>query len=252
MESWTRRNQPSQSIYLRRGPDESFDCQLPAEARIELEEIPPPQVYRVRDQPLPRIWPQRIPETEEEIQQAIAWLKAQGFLQEPISPAPPPQVLIRPAPVSPPAKPAQSARSGKGIWLLLGFLILVGLLPHAISTLRTSSGRPVDDTQPQSRPVEVRRALPPPMEVRRALPVVPRALPVTSPRSLVSDPEIGQWQPVRLLDGTTVQVCYQGELPSSAALPHQGRFIGEEWSTGNTSWIWMTPAGVNFPSWVDP
>jgi hypothetical protein len=55
-----------------------------------------------------------------------------------------------------------------------------------------------------------------------------------------------------LLDGTTVQVCYQGELPSSAALPRQGRFIGEEWSTGNTSWIWMTPAGVNFPSWVDP
>jgi hypothetical protein len=23
-------------------------------------------------------------------------------------------------------------------------------------------------------------------------------------------------------------------------------------STGNTSWIWMTPAGASFPSWVDP
>jgi hypothetical protein len=256
VESWTRRNQPSQSIYLRRGPDESFDCQLPAEARIELEEIPPPQVYRVRDQPLPRIWPQRIPETEEEIQQAIAWLKAQGFLQEPISPAPPPQALIRPAPVSPPAKPAQSARSGKGIWLLLGFLIVVGLLPHAISTLRTSSGRPVDDTQPQSRPVEVRRALPPPMEVRRALPAVPRALLVSRSRFSENAPTpvpYAQWHQVTLLDGrTTIPACYQGELPSSAALPHQGRFIGEEWSTGNTSWIWMTPAGVNFPSWVDP
>src|SRR6516162_3856893 len=84
------------------------------------------------------------------------------------------------------------------------------------------------------------------------LPTVPRALPVTSSVSLVSDPQIGQWQPVRLLDGTTVQVCYQGELPSSAALPHQGRFIGEEWSTGNTSWIWMTPAGASFPSRIDP
>ena len=46
--------------------------------------------------------------------------------------------------------------------------------------------------------------------------------------------------------------CLPGELPSSAALPPRGRFIGEEWSTGNTSWIWMTPAGANFPSWVDP
>jgi len=53
-------------------------------------------------------------------------------------------------------------------------------------------------------------------------------------------------------DGTIVEARYQGELPSSAALPPQGRFIGEEWSTGNTSWIWMTPAGAAFPSWVDP
>jgi hypothetical protein len=76
----------------------------------------------------------------------------------------------------------------------------------------------MDDTQPQSRQVEGRRALPPPVEVRRAIPVVPRALPVTFPVSTVSD----SWQPVRLLDGTTVQAFYQGELPSSAALPSQG------------------------------
>ena len=98
--------------------------------------------------------------------------------------------------------------------------------------------------------MEVRRALP--VEVRRALPAVLRALPLTSSASLVSEPQIGQWQPVRLLDGTIMQVCYQGELPSSAALPPRGRFIGEEYSTGNTSWIWMTPAGTNVASWVDP
>jgi len=45
----TWRSEPNQSIYWRRGPgDESFDCQLPAEARTELlEEIPPPQTYRL-------------------------------------------------------------------------------------------------------------------------------------------------------------------------------------------------------------
>jgi hypothetical protein len=53
-------------------------------------------------------------------------------------------------------------------------------------------------------------------------------------------------------DGTIVSASYQGELPSSAALPSQGRFIGEEYSTGDTSWIWMQPAGAAFPSWVDP
>jgi hypothetical protein len=53
-------------------------------------------------------------------------------------------------------------------------------------------------------------------------------------------------------DGSIVQASYQGELASSAALPARGRFIGEEWSTGNTSWIWMKPAGVSFASWVDP
>jgi hypothetical protein len=47
-------------------------------------------------------------------------------------------------------------------------------------------------------------------------------------------------------DGTIAEARYQGELPSSAALPPQGRFIGKEYSTGNTSWIWMTLAEGEF------
>jgi hypothetical protein len=53
-------------------------------------------------------------------------------------------------------------------------------------------------------------------------------------------------------DGSIVNVSYQGDLFSSAALPPRGRFVGEQWSTGTTSWVWMTPIGANFPSWVDP
>ena len=89
----------------------------------------------------------------------------------------------------------------------------------------------------------------PAVEVRRALPAVPRAIALTSAVSSVSKTE---WQPIRMPDGSVVQASYQGELPSSAALPARGRFIGEEYSTGNTTWIWMTPAGASFPSWVDP
>jgi hypothetical protein len=73
---------------------------------------------------------------------------------------------------------------------------------------------------------------------------------------LVDDPPIptpyAESQPVRMPDGTIVEARYQGDLPSSTALPPQGHFIGEEYSTGTTSWIWMTPAGASFPSWVDP
>jgi hypothetical protein len=53
-------------------------------------------------------------------------------------------------------------------------------------------------------------------------------------------------------DGTVLNVSYQGDLPSSASLPARGRFIGEEYTTGPTTWIWMTPAGASLPSWVDP
>jgi hypothetical protein len=110
----------------------------------------------------------------------------------------------------------------------------------------TSTARSVP-TPILSPPVEVRRALP--VEVRRALPAVPRALPVDLSANTVSN---AQWQPIRMPDGTIVNVSYQGELPSSAALPPQGHFVGEAYSTGTTSWVWMTPAGANFPSWVDP
>ena len=190
MENRTRTHQPRQDIYWRRGPGEgSFDCQLPAEARAELlEEIPPPKTYR-REIPTYR----------------------------PLEPPPP----VLPPSVTPRARPAQSeSSSGSGIWLLLAVLlglpILLAMLSQAVSS----------GTQPQSRSVEVRRALPV-VEVRRALPAVPRALPVTSAVSTVSN---AGWQSVRMPDGTIVQVCYHGVLPSSAALPNQGRFIGEEWS----------------------
>jgi hypothetical protein len=183
----------SRSIYWRRGSfDECFECQLPAGLRTELlEEIPPPKTYRIRE--IPTYQP---------------------------APPPPPEVVFRPPPCSPArrppvmlgaARPAQSVpSSGTGIWLLLGVLlgcpILLALLAQAVSTQ-------VDGTQPQSRSVEVRRVLPPPVDVRRALPVVPRALPLTSAVPTVSN----AWQPIRMPDGTVVQVCYQGELPSSSS-----------------------------------
>jgi len=152
-------------------------------------------------------------------------------------------------PAPPPAK-----RLGGAV--VFGAIAIVALFLYAVSRTdgpSTSTAPPESRSVPTplpSQPVEVRRALP--VEVRRALPAVLRALPLTSSASLVSEPQIGQWQPVRLLDGTIIQVCYQGELPSSAALPPRGRFIGEEYSTGNTSWIWMQPAGTNVASWVDP
>ena len=213
--------------------DSQFESQLPPEVRTELE-IPPQSINR---------WPARIPETEEEIQAALKWLKSQGYLQSVSAPPPSPEPAVAPQPppvVPPAAKPAQSAsRPGSGIWLwlvamLLAIPILNGLLPR---------------TQPQSRWVEVRRALPA-VEVRKALPVVPRALPVTSQASTVSN--TGWWQSIRMPDGSFIGVRYMGELPSSASLPAQGDFIGQEYSVGTTSWIWMTRPGATTPSWVDP
>jgi len=170
--------------------------------------------------------------------------------------------LRRPAPltdrspgsgvVAGPPAPVLSQR-GSGSWLLWwavlsGVVILLALWPRAPreSTLLAR-------TPPPAQPVEVRRALP--VEVRRALPAVPRALLVSRSRFSENSPLPAPYapsQPVRMPDGTITEARYQGELPNSAALPPQGRFIGEEWSTGNTTWIWMTPAGANFPSWVDP
>jgi hypothetical protein len=254
VEDRTRMSQNSQRRQSRlESFDDQFESELPPEIRAELQVI-------------------RIPTTEQEIQAAIAWLKSRGYLPtvsapsssgepplppipEPVSKALTPHSPPRPFVMPPVAKPVQRAsRSGSGIWLLLalllGFPILIGQLPQAVSTLRTLSGRPVDDTQPQSRPVEVRRALPVPVEVRRALPAVPRALPVTSQASTVSN--TGWWQSIRMPDGSIIWVRYQGELPYSAALPAQGDFIGQEYSVGNTSWIWMTRPGASSPSWVDP
>jgi hypothetical protein len=150
----------------------------------------------------------------------------------------------------PVARPAQSApRSGSGGWwllaLIIGFLILVGHLPKHL--------------QPgaMTAPVEVRRALPPPqsrqVEVRRALPVALRARTFASPGNLPPVLPYAQSQLVTMPDGSIVDTHYQGELTSSAALPPQGPFIGEEWKTADgTSWVWTTSRGASFPSWVDP
>jgi len=170
-----------------------------------------------------------------------------------VSPPPQPDAAFAPPPSIPPAAKSAPGRGTARWWLAaVAGISMIVVISLAINQLpkQVIFSPPIDPaTLPPA--VEVRRALPA-VEVRRALPAVPRALPVTSSASLVSDPQIGQWQPVRLLDGTIMQVCYQGELPSSAALPPRGRFIGEEYSTGNTSWIWMTPVGASFPSWVDP
>jgi hypothetical protein len=160
-------------------------------------------------------------------------MKSQGYLQSvsALPRSPEPVVALQPPPVVPErAKPAQrESRGGSGIWWLLAVIVGLPLL----------LARVADNTQPQARP----------LEVRRALPAVPRALPLTPP---VSTALANSGQLIRMPDGSIVEARFQGYLSSSAQLPPQGRFIGEEYSTGNTSWIWMTPAGANFPSWVDP
>jgi hypothetical protein len=227
--------QPRQGVYWHRESfNDQFDCQLPAEARIELlEEILPPTIYPIREEP--------------------------RAYQPPPPPQPqvisPPAIPLRPVVAAGAGKPAESASRSDGIaiWLLLGFLgivVFIAMLAHAISSVSAPSSRPVYGAQP-SQPAF------PPVAVRRALPVEVRRAELVSPKLITENPPTpapyAEWHQVTLLDGrTTVPACYQGELPNSAALPHQGRFIGEEWSTGNTSWIWMTPAGASFSSWVDP
>jgi hypothetical protein len=130
---------------------------------------------------------------------------------------------------------------------MIGVPLLFARLSEDKQPIASKLSTPVDREQTPLPSAEVRRALP--VEVRRALPVVLRALPVNSVASAI--PTDG-WQPVRMPDGTVVNVSYQGQLPSSAELPPRGHFIGEEYSTGTTSWVWVTPAGATFPSWVDP
>ena len=131
-----------------------------------------------------------------------------------------------------------------GILLFAGVWAAINQLPRQVYF-----SPPIDSVPPSPSPVlEVRRALPV-VEVRRALPTVLRALPVNS--ALVPVPTTG-WQSIQMPNGAKIAVHYEGELPSSAALPLHGHFIGEEYSTGNTSWIWTQPAGTNVASWVDP
>ena len=168
----------------------------------ELEEPPPP---------LNR-YPGRPPETEEEIQAAIAWLRSRGYLPPPTVPVPSPVQATKPAP------PERSSRSGGWglIWMVIGGFFLWALLHNQSSQTSASRSASRSAWAPSSLPAFTQSQ---PVEVRRALPVVPRALPVTSGISTVSN---AAWQPIRMPDGTIVNVSYQGQLPSSAALPPQG------------------------------
>jgi hypothetical protein len=238
--TWT--SQIPQRAYRRlEGFDEAFESELPPEIRRELEK-PLPPINR---------WPARIPETEEEITAAIAWLESQGYLR-PTAPA-----AVRPLPTRPPvvqapkpAPPKRSSRSGGWgiVWMVIGGVFLWALLHN-----QSSQPSPLRAGFNPLRLVPEARQTP--IDVRRALPVVPRAELVGGPAFSV--PQTGQWHSVTLLDGrTVVQACYQGALNSPADLPAQGRFLGEEWSTGTGSsanqWIWLQPAGAHFASWVDP
>lgn len=113
---------------------------------------------------------------------------------------------------------------------------VLALLPHTSSTGPTQSA-------PQARPAEV----------RRALPVALRALPIDA--AAPENPPISYAASKRIImpDGSIVQTYFQGKLPNAASLPPLGRFNGEAWVTADgTTWIWATPAGAAFPSWVDP
>jgi hypothetical protein len=234
VEDWTGTYQPRQGVYLRRAPyDESFDGQLPAEARTELlEEVPPPQTYRLREIPTCRLEP---PLRSEVFFRPPPPSSRSTFRPPPVSPVPP--VATPPA-----TKPApRESHHNLWIWLLvlLGLSVVVNWLPKHLQPGAMTSTTTTTTTMTQ-----------PWVELRRALPAVPRALPVTS--SVSSDPQIGQWHPVRFLDGTVVQVCYGGQLQSPAELLSPGRFIGDERVIGNHSWIWMTRPGATIPAWVDP
>jgi hypothetical protein len=93
--------------------DEQFESQLPPEVRAELE-LPPRAINR---------WPERIPETEEEIQAALIWLKSQGYLQNVSAPplSPEPASPQQPPVVPPAAKPVQrESQGGSGDLVVAG------------------------------------------------------------------------------------------------------------------------------------
>jgi hypothetical protein len=224
VEDRTRTSQNPQRRHSRlESFDDQFESELPPEIRAELEA------------------PVRIPETEQEIEAAMAWLKSRGYLPSESVPSssgelsppvsPPPLVTLEatwPAP--------QRESRDTGIWWLLA--VLIGL-PVLLAMLGQAGSRAAA-TQPPT----------PWVEVRRALPAIPHALPSTVA------PVAAQWQSIRMPDGTIVSASFQGWLPSSADLPNAGHFLGEEFATGTvanpTAWIWMTRAGALSPSWVDP
>ena len=48
---------------------------------------------------------------------------------------------------------------------------------------------------------------------------------------------------IKMPDGEIVPVHYEGELGSSAILPLQGSYIGQDFSVGTTRWIWFDATG---------
>jgi hypothetical protein len=199
------------------------------EARTEWG-IPAPQPYRkprIRVRAVGRYIPEATPVSREELtpQEVV-------YLRPPPPVTAPRQTVTLPPSVTPPvARSAPSEpRGGNGGWWALAILVMVTGL------LSLFSGH-----QGASRPVGVRRALPA-VEVRKALPV-------TSAASTI--PQWG-WQSIRMPDGEIVNVHYDGALASSAWLPGQGTYIGQEYSVGPTSWVWMVARGTNFPAWIDP
>jgi hypothetical protein len=49
-----------------------------------------------------------------------------------------------------------------------------------------------------------------------------------------------------------MRIYDEGQLSTTAQLPAQGQVIGDAFQIDNHYWLWLTPAGANFPSWVDP
>src|SRR6516162_6055336 len=129
----TRMFNPRQSVRTPLDYDGQFERQLPPEVRAELETAPSAT----------NRWPARIPETEEEITAAIAWLKSQGYLP-PTAPAP-----VRPLPTRPPVvqapKPAPPERRSRAggwgiVWMVIGGVFLWTLLHNQSS--QTSASTP--------------------------------------------------------------------------------------------------------------
>src|SRR6516165_1135058 len=98
----TRTYQPRQSVRTPLDYDPQFESELPPEIRAELEAPPSPI--------------NRVPETEEEIQEAIAWLKSQGYLVTPTVPVPSP---VLPPPVIQVPTPPRTERASRRGWNLI-------------------------------------------------------------------------------------------------------------------------------------